>query len=323
MKYQIAKFLEKYKKRRQTLSHALEGYKLHAEARRLSMNTISDYFVTFTKFQDFLGDDLPLIQITTHQVEQFLALAGKKVSKKTTLNYHIALSALWTWALAEGLVSEHIIRRVKPPKPEKIVIIPFTKQDVELMLVACEKSRPYRRVGQRRCNHELPNRERNKAIILTLLDTGLRASELCNTKIADTDLRNKRITVMGKGDKKRPVPLSNRTIQIIQRYQATRSDLIDEYPLFAGRGNSLHFSRSGLRQLINRIGQRAGVKNATPHLFRHTFAINFLRNGGNIYVLQELLGHATLDMVKRYLKLAERDAVDLHRIASPVSNWDL
>ena len=67
----------------------------------------------------------------------------------------------------------------------------------------------------------------------------------------------------------------------------------------------------------------SGVRKVYPHRFRHTFAISFLRNGGNIYVLQQILGHSTLDMVKRYLKLAEQDVVNAHRIASPVANWNL
>jgi integrase/recombinase XerD len=80
---------------------------------------------------------------------------------------------------------------------------------------------------------------------------------------------------------------------------------------------------SGLLQLIRRLGDRAGVNHAHPHRFRHTFAINFLRNGGNAFVLQMLLGHSTMEMVKRYLALAQADAQATHRRASPVANWRL
>ena len=156
-----------------TLSQVLEGYRLHAQARQLSEHTLADYFTTFTRFQLFLGEDLPLAEITDEDIEEFMAsLTG--ISKKSALNYHTGLSALWSWAVEKGFVDTHIVREVEPPDPDTKDIIPFTEQEVKLMLSACHRSRMYWRAGQiGKCNHSLPNRERNKAILLALLDTGL------------------------------------------------------------------------------------------------------------------------------------------------------
>jgi len=82
-------------------------------------------------------------------------------------------------------------------------------------------------------------------------------------------------------------------------------------------------NRSALQQLLEVIGVRAGVSNCHPHRFRHTFAIQFLRNGGNIYTLQAMLGHTTLDMVKKYLAIAQTDLDRDHEKASPVKGWAL
>ncbi len=311
------------KKHQITLSQALEGYVLYAEARRLSPHTLSDYATTFIKFQNFLADDPPLIEIEAHQVQEFLA-AQTHLKKKTVLNYRTGLSALWSWAVSEGFVSANVVHKTPAPKPEKMVINPFTEQDVKLMLAACERSRSYyvRPLQQEKCSRALPHLERNKAIILTFLDTGVRNSELRNTAIADVDLKNKQMIVTGKGSKQRIVQLSSKTGRAIWRYLATRPEALDDDPLFASNYEQ-NFTRRGLSRLIKNIGERANVPDAHPHRFRHTFAITFLRNGGNIFVLQQLLGHSTLDMVKHYLALANLDSGAVHRRASPVANWSL
>ncbi len=305
-----------------TISQALCGYDLYTRVCRFSPNTMNDYNNTFNKFQKFLGEDPPIATITKYQVQEFLALFGH-LSNKTVLNYHTGLASLWSWALEEGLVDEHIIQQITPPYPELPAINPFTEQDVKLMLLACERSIAYSRPNQReKFSHALPNTKRNKAIILTMLDTGLRASELCSLIMANLDMNNKQITAKGKGKKQRILEISNKTAQTIWRYLITRPKLSDNDSLFVGKFD-LPLTRGGLLQLIKRTGKRAGVHDAHPHRFRHTFAINFLRNGGNIYALQEQLGHSSLDMVKRYLKLSEQDRAAVHRIASPVANWNL
>jgi site-specific recombinase XerD len=73
--------------------------------------------------------------------------------------------------------------------------------------------------------------------------------------------------------------------------------------------------------LLRRIGERAGAEDVHPHRFRHTFAIQYLRNGGDIYSLRTLMGHATLAMVMHYLDLAQTDVAQAHRQASPGDRW--
>lgn len=78
-----------------------------------------------------------------------------------------------------------------------------------------------------------------------------------------------------------------------------------------------------LSEMFRNLGKRAGVKNVHPHRFRHTFAIQYLRNAGDPYTLQAMLGHSTMEMVRHYLKLAQVDLELAHRRASPVDNWRL
>ena len=164
---------------------------------------------------------------------------------------------------------------------------------------------------------------RNRTIILLLLDTGVRASELCGLAIKDADLTNKRILVLGKGNKERALPISPRTAKTLWRYLTTeRKDEPVNAPLFLGsEGDPLN--RNALLKLLIRLGAKAGVRDCHPHRFRHTFAVNFLRNGGNVFELQMALGHTTLQMVQTYLVLAQADLDAAHRKASPVENWRL
>lgn len=304
-----------------SFSDAVEGYLLNANARRLSKYTIADYSYTFRKFQDFLMADPPFEEITAKDIETFLAL--QEVSKKTVLNYHIGLSALWTWAVDEGIVMEHIVQKVERPRPEKRSIVPYSEGDVRAMLNSLTSSKPYTRPRKCESTHALPQAERNRAIILLLLDTGIRASELCELSINQVDLQNRRITVYGKGSKERTIPISNRTAQAIWRYLKTdrKEDYVSERLFTTLNGNPM--DRDRLLKSIRSIGRRAGVQRANVHRFRHTFAINYLRNGGDPFSLQISLGHSTMEMVKNYLSIAQADLEKSHLRASPVDHWRL
>jgi len=303
-----------------TFSQAVSGYELAALARRLSKHTLLDYFNTYRKFHEFLACDPPIIGITPHQVQAFLA--GQEVSKKTLLNYHTGLSALWTWCQAEGLVVESVLKRVQRPRPEKRAIVPYTLDDIRAMLTSLATTPLYSRPGKRASAHAVPHAARNRAIILLLVDTGIRSTELCELKINQVDLKNRRITVFGKGSKERSIPISPATGQAIWRYLSERKDdSVGDRLVTTRDGHPLDYSQ--LLHAMRVIGRRAGLRHVNVHRFRHTFAINFLRNGGDPYSLQIMLGHSTMEMVKTYLAIAQSDLDANHRRASPVANWRL
>jgi len=304
-----------------TLSQCIEGYLIAAQARRLSPHTIADYSNTFRRLQRFLDADPPIDRIDVAQVLRFMA-GLSHLSKKTALNIHTGLSALWRWAETEKLVARNIVREIPAPVPEERAIVPLSQDDVKKLLAAVGKTRPYTRPGKAECSHELHTALRNRAIILLLLDTGLRASELAGVRVRNVDQRNRHLTVMGKGSKERSVPFSPPTGQAIWRYLATRPDDTTNDALFVSTSHR-QLNKDDVRRMLGRLADRAGVQGVHPHRFRHTFAINFLRNGGNVYVLKMLLGHSSLDMCLRYLALAESDSDANHKIASPVMNWRL
>lgn len=305
-----------------TLSQAIEGRLLAAQAKRLSEHTVREYAAYARKLQTFFAPDDPAFSaITVEHLQRFM-LTQSHLSKKSLYNIRVALSSMWAWAVEFHLTAINVARQLETIKPETRAIHPFTRDDVKSMINVVERSKPYVRPGKRECTHTVAQALRNKAIIYLLLDTGLRSSELASLRIQDVDKKNLRLKVMGKMSKERVVPFSSITSLMIWRYLATRPDARPGDPLLITlRDRPL--DKYLVRDVILGIGDRAGVPGAHPHRFRHTFAINFLRNGGNVYTLKEILGHASLKMCLRYLEIAQADVENNYRPASPVKNWGL
>lgn len=308
------------------LSQTIEGFILSKRAEGRSPATIENYRYAAGKLVDHLGD-LPITDITADHLRAFFAQLAD-LSPKSRRNIQISLSSLWTWAIAEGYATTHIVKsmaqiRVYPPD-----IQAFTEADLRKLLRACDKTKPYSST-QHPPNtvNTRPTAARDRAIIMFLVDTGVRASELCDLVIDDVNMETRAATIRhGKGSKSRIVQFGKRCHQILWQYLITRQPHAQTTePLFHTGPVDIpgHLDRTILYHLVTRIGDRAGVRDVSVHRFRHTFAIQFLRNGGNLFALQDLLGHSDLQMVRRYARLVQADRVAAHQIASPADNWRL
>jgi len=287
------------------VSEVIEAF-VETKAAVLSPHTMQDYGLTFRRFCEFLETpDTRLIhEVTAKDIRAFLdTIPGSKKNRK---NAHIALGSLWSFAIEEGFTGDHTARKVQVAKPDIRAIIPFSREEVQRLLDAARFS------GR--------DKLRNVAIVKTLIDSGVRASELCGLKFED--LEGEYIRVMGKGRKERRVPISAPVMAAIMEYAQTRPPGKRNAPVFLSETGA-QLNRDSLRLLINRLADRAHVNNAHPHKFRHTFAINYVMNGGDAYSLQMILGHSTMDMVKRYLYLTNKDIAAVHDRVSPLKNWGL
>lgn len=302
-----------------TLKQVLHGYLLACEARHLSPHTVSDYRNSFRLFQKHVDPETFFEDITKQHIEEFLA-GFTSVTNTTLLHYYAALAAMWTWTVKEEIVEKNIIHSITAPKPEQREIQPFTEAEFKALLSVVARSKAYDRPGKRKSDHATLHPERTRAMLLLMLDTGLRVGELTSLKLHQVDHRNQRVQVMGKGALERSVPFSPRTAQALWRYMTTRENAEQDEGLFVTYNNR-PIDSTQLAKSLKALGEKAGVKDVHPHRFRHTFAIQYLRNGGDPYTLQKMLGHSTLDMVKRYLSLAQIDLDRAHKRASPVDNW--
>jgi len=333
-------------KTRLTLSRAADGCILYKSATGCSEHTITDYRYAYRKLLTHFDPQTPIADITRDQLIQFLAWlqhkhiahpAGgvaprppRKLAPKSVYNIHVACSALWQWALDEGYVQTNHLRDIDPPKFEPPAIEPFTKDQIQALLKSAAWSRAWH--NRPSVRNRRPTADRDQAILLLLLDTGIRRSELCRLTVADLDLSTNAIHIRGKGrgrdHKERICYFGKSTARHLWRYLTPRvqnDTARDADPLFVvGPDDAPRPLRPNhLRLTLKRIGDRAGISDVHPHRFRHTFAITYLRNNGDPWTLQRLLGHSTLEMVKRYLRLVQSDCADAHRRASPVDNWRL
>ena len=151
-----------------------------------------------------------------------------------------------------------------------------------------------------------------------MLDTGVRASDLCGLPFNDVDIVSRKTIILGKGNKHRSVYFGRETGRLLWQY--VREEGIEgTEPLFLSTKRNA-FTCSGLLQLIERLGDSAGVEatRCSPHTLRHTFAVMFLRGGGSVFTLKEMIGHTAISMTSRYVALAQADVQNKHRLFSPV-----
>lgn len=237
-----------------------------------------------------------------------IASATKPVKPRTVRDYMTGVRTLFSYLIADGVLDTSPLDSLRPPVVREDQIQPFTREQVEALLVAAKRGR-----------HAV----RDEAMLLFLLDTGVRASEVCGLKIGEVDQRGHCCRVLGKGNKERTVYFGRKTSRALWTYLRTRRGGADpEQGLFLaenGQRPEEPLTRYGLLRRIETLGKAAGLEQArcSPHTFRHTFAIYFLRNGGDVFALSALLGHTSLTMTRRYLALAQADLEAQHRAASP------
>jgi len=318
------------------LSKAIEGFILWKSACGLSQNTINDYQNYLNLFARWSDDpDINLISTKTiesffnylqheHKVHRGGFATEKSLAPKTISNVWITFSVFWKWVVENYRIpSPFIIPKIRA---KVLPIMPLSSEEVDLLLKACEYAEERIPSNRQRYKAKRPTFKRDRAIILTLLDTGIRASELCGISMENVDLTIGRLFVTGKGNKSRYVYVGKRSKQAIWAYVSQRfprgKPPVDE-PLFVETTGLNRLRRNGLLHLLKSLAGRYGINDVHPHKFRHTFAVEFLRNGGNVFTLQQLLGHSSLDMVRRYVALAETDLEHEHQKASPADRWHL
>ena len=250
----------------------------------LSQNSVDAYLNDVSKLRQFIQETKQPEDVTYTDLRDFLNSFVTEFSNARTQSRLLSgVRAFYRYLLLEDLIKENPASLIDSPKigfklPEVLSVA-----EIDSIINAIDLSKP--------------EGHRNKAIIETLYGCGLRVSELVNMRLTDLHPADGYVTVTGKGDKQRLVPVSGKALSEIDLYMNRRNHLnviIDRNILFLNRrGKKL--SRVMIFTIIKDLAASAGVtKNISPHTFRHSFATHMVEAGADLRAVQEMLGHESI-----------------------------
>ena len=261
----------------------------HLRAEGRADRTVVIYGQSITFFSRWLeaqGRAATLEELTRAAIREWLAQLADVNEAATIKTRYRGLFRFCGWLVDEGEIEAHPMKTLSPPQPKMKPVPILSDTDLAALLKACQ-------------GREFHNRS-DEAMIRLLLDCGLRVSELCGLTVEGVDLDNGMTLVRGKGNKLRPVYFGARTARAVDRYLRMRSSHrwahLDNL-LLTQRGG---LSPDGVRERMNVLAAKAGLDHLHPHQFRHTFAHDFLINGGQERDLKRLAGWSSDVMLERY-----------------------
>jgi site-specific recombinase XerD len=285
-----------------------EAFLTDRQAAGLSRHTLKFYRQFLTHFlADCHAQALTLVQqVSADGLRRYFLKLAETHNPGGVHAAYRTLRAFLRWLAGEEVMApgwRNPMLRVKAPRVPVGPIEPIAIEEVEALVATCEAGKE---IG---C--------RDRATFLVLVDTGVRAGELCAMDLEDTDLNRATILVRcGKGGKPRTVYLGRKTRRALRAYLRLRHD---RCPALVATRSGERLTYSGLRLLLGRRARRAKLVNKpTLHDFRRAFALNMLRNGADIFALQRVMGHSDLQILRRYLAQSDQDSHLAHMRASPV-----
>jgi integrase/recombinase XerD len=282
---------------------AVTAYLRNAEARNLSPKTRQWYAEMLRPLVKFL-EGLTPAQVTRNHIQEYLHSLTNYSAP--TRNAHLrAVKAFFGWLHKEEYLPTNPTARVPLVKEFSKVLPTFSEAQVQSLLRVIKTTTL---VGRR-----------DYALCVLLLDTGLRISEALGLGLRDVDWTESTALVMGKGRKQRQVPFGNIAKRALIKWLEVRGEIPGQERIFVTqRGDSLNRHRFCERlRLYARKARIEGLR-VSPHTFRYTFATMWLRSGGDLFTLQRILGHTTLEMVRRYAQQVVTDLQEKHRQHSPM-----
>lgn len=289
------------------LSALLPSWRIHLEAANRSQRTIQNYIDAGQQLAAFLADrGMPTQVDGIHRehVEAFIADLLERLTSSTAATRYRALQQLFKWLLEEGEIESNPMARMKPPKLDEKPVPVIPDADLKKLFAAC--------AGQEFVD------KRDIALFRLMLGSGLRLGEIAGLELDDVNFKLREVRVTGKGNKVRDVPMGPKTVKALDRYVRARPRHPDSDSPALWLGSKGRLTDSGITQILRRRCREAGIEQLHPHQFRHSFAHQWLSQGGSEHDLAKLAGWNSLQMVGRYASSAAVErAKDAYRRVLP------
>lgn len=292
-----------------TLNQCIEFY-LKERGLELASSSVQHYRWILLTFSEFVAatesEDFPAQRMDYDLIRSFFFwLSENRDYKPGTLAFfNSVIRNFSTWLHVEGTVDKNPAARLASPKKPKRLPYYLTDEQVERLVGACSADWK----GQWA-----------RSILLTFLGTGMRVSELTGLDVHSVSLGSRLITVLGKRDKERTIPFDDPLAEVLERWLWLREGFSRADAMFVnikGRRPCDH----NIYFLVKSLGQKVGINEmrCSPHTLRHTFATNYLMGGGDIEVLQEILGHEDLNTTRIYAHVTKQRLRQNFKKADPL-----
>jgi len=276
----------------------------------LSPNSIYSYTYDLKKFSEFLSrDKKDILSATQEDIVKFLKFEKNKKhnSSRTLARSLAAIRQFYNFMSTTNSSMENPTVKIETPLIEKSLPDFLTAKEVDSLLGSISEDEVF----------EL----RDKTIFELLYSCGLRISEAVELILTDFDFVNRFITVKGKGNKERIVPISNEAVRLMKRYLKESRPVIignriSDYIFISKKAEKLN--RKSVWRLLKGYVERTDItKNITPHTLRHSYATHLIENGADLRSVQELLGHVDISTTQIYTHLAKKKLKEIHKKYHP------